>query len=243
VVAGLLVLWPAVKILPDLLDLLSSGGFQFGLFLLAVWLLFAFFGGSCLYLAFRLTRADRVARGLSYVLMGGLALAILIGNEHTAGLTITMLLAAASVAVLALTPGPRAFFASGKQGEHPDGLVIARTLIAVWAVIMLAVGLVFLPLGGLGAKYVIVGLFFIGLGGGAFFLSSRLAQGDQTARIIVSAGAGIYLILLLILGDRDPGLLLPLAMVVGIGAYLWIPQDVQRFFNERAAAGPTMRPW
>jgi hypothetical protein len=235
--AGLLTLWPVVTSVPDLLEIVfSSDSFSraFGLLLLTFWLMLAFFGCACLLLAFRLTQGDRVARGLTYVLLGGLALSILVGNTKTTGLWITMLVSAAAVAVLALAPGPRAFFAQGAQGEHPDGLVIARTLIAVWAGIMAVAGLMMLPTGSLAAKYAIVGLLFLALGAVAFFLNSRLAHGDPVARVVVSTGAVVYLVLLLILGDRSPGLLLPLAMVIGVAGYLWIPADVQRYFTARA---------
>jgi hypothetical protein len=233
--AGVLTLWPALKVLPDVFDLLGAGGLarSFGLFLLSISLLLAFFGGACLFLAWRLRQADRVARGLTYVLLGGLTGSILFGNTHTTGLTIVMLTAAAAAAVLALAPGSREFFASGRQGEHPDGLVIARTIVSVWAAIMLVVGLTFLPLGSLGGKFVAVGAFLIAIGAAAFYLNARLAEGDETARIAVSAGAGVYFVLLLVLGDRSPGLLLPLAMVVGVAGYLWIPADVQEFFSRR----------
>ena len=237
-VAGLFTLWPALRITPDLLDLLTSGesfGRSLGLLLLTVWLLLAFFGGACLLLAWRLAHADRVARGLTYVLLGGLAASILIGNAHTTELTIVMLASLGAIAVLALAPGARAFFAAGAQGEHPDGLVIARTLVAVWAGIMLVVGLLFLPIGSISGKYVVVGVCFLAAGVAAWYFNRRLALGDPLARIVVTAGAGVYLVLLLILGDRSPGLLLPLALAIGVGVYLWLPADVQRYFENRGA--------
>jgi hypothetical protein len=204
--------------------------------LLTVWLVLAFFGVACLLLAWRLAHADRVARGLTYVLLGGLAASILIGNVHSTELIIVMLASLGAIAVLAFAPGPQAFFASGAQGEQPDGLVIARTLVAVWAVIMGVVGVLFLPLSSVGGKYVFVGVCLIAAGAAAWYFNRRLALGDPVARIVVTAGAAVYLVLLLILGDRSPGLLLPLALAIGIGVYLWLPADVQRYFANRGAA-------
>jgi hypothetical protein len=157
-------------------------------------------------------------------------LALLFSKARTTDLTFVMLLSAGAGLVLAFAPGSRAHFSGGYQGEHPEGVVIARTLVAVWAGLVALVGLLFLPLGSLGAKFVVVGLALLAMCAAAFYLNRRLATGDPMARIAISAGGALYLVLLLILGDRSAGLLLPLAMVVGIAAFLWIPADVQRFF-------------
>ena len=179
--------------------------------------------------------ADRVARGLTYVLLGGLAGSILIGNEHTTGLTLVVVACVIAIAVLALAPGVQQFFAGAgaPQGGQPVGLVVARTLVSTWASCIGVVGLMLLPLGGLGGKFVTVGLLFIVIAGVAFYLNGYLADGDLTARRIVSAGAGVYLVLLLVLGQRSPGLILPLALIVGVVWNLWAPLEVQDYFNAR----------
>ena len=105
--AGVLMLIPALRVIPDMLDLLTSGdglGRSLGLLLATVWIVLAFFGGSCLFLAWRLTQSDRVARGLSYVLLGSLALSLLFSSDAT-GLTVVALLSAAAGLVLAFSPG------------------------------------------------------------------------------------------------------------------------------------------
>ena len=238
-VAGLFTLWPVLDILPDMLDLLTSSesfSRSLGLLALALWLVLAFVVAACFLLAWRIAHADRLARGLTYVVLGGFAASVLIGNVHTTGMTIAMLASAAAVAVLALAPGPRAFFAAGEQGGHPEGLVVARTLLTAWSAILIVVGLLFLPIGSLADRYVVVGVLFILLGGAAILLNRRLAEGDPLARIAVSASAVVYLVLLFVLEERNASLLLPLAMAVGIAVYLWLPADVQRYFANRGAA-------
>jgi hypothetical protein len=233
--AGVLTLWPALKILPSIFDLLGTGGFgrDFGLLLLTVWVVLAAFGSACLLLAWRLAHADRVARGLTYVLLGGLAGSLLLGNVHDVQLTLVWIASLAAIAILALSPSTNAFFAGdgARQGDQPVPIVVARTLLAVWASCVGLVGLMFLPLGGLGGKYVVIGLVFLIIGGGGFALSSRLARADPTARLIATAGAGAFLVLLLILGRADPGLLLPLSLVIGVTFNLWIPAEAQAFFG------------
>lgn len=235
--AGVLTLWPVVKTLPDIFDLLGASGFarSFGLLLLTVWLALGFFGVACLLLAWRMAHADRVARGLSYVLLGGLGGAILVGNEHQTTLTLVMLASFGAIAILAAAPAVQRFFVAegSPQGDQPTPVVIARTLVAVWAGFLTLVGLMFLPISAVGSKYVVVGALFLAIGVGGFIFNKHLATGDENARLIVTVGCVVYPILLLVLGQRDPSLLLPIALVAGIAWNLWIPNDSKQFFGSR----------
>ena len=119
--AGGLLLVQAVLVLPDLFELLGMGslGVQFGLLLLAVWAMLALFGGGAIYLAWRLGHGDRVARGLAYVVLGGLAGSLLVGDDHGTALVLVMLactaaLAAARRASVRSSPGARLPVASSR---------------------------------------------------------------------------------------------------------------------------------
>jgi hypothetical protein len=244
-VAGGLIFWPVLQSLPGTFRLLGDGAFgrDFGLLLLLVWIIFGSFGAACIVLAWRILQADRVARGLSYVLAGGLGLAILIGDVKDAQLDIIMIACFGVVAVLAAAPRVQQFFTgpSARQYDHPTSVVVARTLVAVWSYLTLLVGLIYLPLGDLGSKYVVIGLFLIALGAGGFALNRRLRAGEPTARVIATAGAAFYVVLLLILGSRDPSVLLPLMLAAGVIAFLWLPADAKAFFSEPTASVPL--PW
>jgi hypothetical protein len=233
--AGGFTLWPTARILPDIVDLLGAGdGFrELGLLLLTVWVVLALFGAGLLLLAWRLAHADRVARGLTYVLCGGLGGAILVGDDQSTELILVMLACFAAVTILLLAPNVQAFFAGqgAPQGEQPVPVVIARTLLVVWAICATLVGAMFLPLGGLGQRFVVVGVILIVLGLAAFYLSGRLAAGEPQARLIVTAGVVIYAVLLLVVERRDPGLLLPLALAGGIGWNLWMPPEARSHFG------------
>lgn len=232
--AGVLTLWPAVRVLPDIFDLLGSGGIfrDLGLLLLTVWVVLALFGVGALVLAWRLAHADRVARGLTYVLCGGLGGSILLGDEQTTALVLVMLASFATIGILVAVPRVQAFFAGdgAPQGDMPVPIVIARTLVAIWAALVVLVGAMFLPLGGLGSKFVFVGVVLLVLGIGAFRLNGQLAAGDPVARNVVSAGGCVYAFLLVVLGRRDPGLLLPLSLAAGVLWNLWMPAEAQRHF-------------
>lgn len=238
--AGALTLYPTVRVLPDILQALGESGLArtFGLLLLSVWAMLAFFGGASLYLAWRLGHGDRVARGLAYVLLGGLGAAILIGGQRPTEFVFVMVFCFAALAVLGGAQRVRAFFAEAgePEREQPTPVVIARTLVAVWSGAMILVGVTWLPLGGLAQPFVPIGLALIAIGGGAWYLNRRLAIGDPTARAIISAGAAIYLVLLLILGERQPGVIIPLSLAVGVVIHLWLPQQSQEYFAGKRAS-------
>jgi len=240
--AGLLILWPVLKSMPDTFKLLGLGGqaFAFGLLFFMVWLMLGLFGLTCLLLAWRLALADRVARGISYVLLGAIAATLLIGNAHDTQLTLVLLACLGAIGILWLSPNVRAFFvgAGAPDGSQPVPVVVARTLIAVWGGCLCFEGVLFLPLAALGAAYVPVGLLMIALGVGAFIVNGRLARGDDTARWIASGGAAVNLILLLILGRSDPAILIPLALSAGVAWNLWVPGESQGFFGSAARREP-----
>jgi hypothetical protein len=234
--AGLLVLWPVVAALPDTIELLGQGGlaFQIGLLVLTLWVVLGLFGAALLVLAWRLAHADRVARGLTYVLCADLGLSILFGDEQNGQLTLVMLACFGTIAALGVAPHVRAFFTGGEapQSGQPVALVVARTLVAVWAACITLVGAMFLPLSGLGTKFVLVGIAMLALGIGAFYLNGRLAERDRSARVIISWGAVLYGVLTLIIGRRDPGMLIPLGIVVGVTWNLWVPREAKVHFGD-----------
>lgn len=241
-IAGGLTLWPVIRVLPDIFDLFGDGEFgrDLGLLLLTVWVVLGLFGVACLLLAWRLGHADRVARGLTHVLLGGLGASILIGDVHDWQLIVVMLVGFGSMAVLAFAPRVQAYFTgpAARQYDAVASIVTARVLVAVWASIMVVVGAMFLPLSDIGQKFLVVGVFLVALGVGGFILNRRLDQADPLARILVSAGAAVYIILLLVVDRRDPGMILPLSLGAGVVYFLWFPAESREFF----AAGSVSRP-
>ena len=233
--AGVLLLWPALQVLPDAFRLLGYGslGRAFGLLALDLALVVLTLGVSLLLLAWRLTQADRVARGLAYILLGGYSFAVLIGNDHSAGLIVTMLLCLAAMAILAGAPNVRAFF-TGPNAAHAQEAVsvtVVRTLFAVFAWMMLLFGVSYLPAGALGGRFVVVGLFLIATGAGLFTLNRHLARGEPAARVTATGLMAAYSLLVLIAGGRATATLLGLAFAAAAVGLLWLPSDAQQHFG------------
>jgi len=223
-----------LQALPDLFELVGQEGLarDLGLLFLGVTLLLALFGCGCLILAWRLAQADPVARGVSYVLLAALGGALLFAEQRESELTFVMVACFTAIAILALSPRVRDFFAVTDERE-PTSIVVARTLVAIWSASAVLVGAMFIPIGDLGEEYVFTGVVLLLLGGGAFALNARLAHRDAAARVIISGGALVYVILALVVGRRDPGLLVPLVIGIGIIGNLWIPVGAQRHFQAR----------
>jgi hypothetical protein len=240
--SGLLLLWPGLSLLSDGFPLLGDGSFGLAVGLLAIDIgalivaLAAAFG----LLAWRLSHGDRVARGMSYILLGSIVFAVIVGGSHPTGLIVVMLLSVACLIVLAAAPNVRQFFtgAAAPGAGQPVSVTIARTLLTWFAVAAIFLGVTFLPMGVIGGQMVLAGIIFLAVGIGVFLLSSRLARGEPTARLIVTILMAVYALLALIGGGRNTATLLDLGIAAGIVCLLWLPQDAKDFFAQHAAQSP-----
>ena len=236
--SGLLLLWPSLALLGDGFPILGDGssGLALGLLAIDIGVIILAFAAVLLLLAWRLSHGDRVARGLSYVMLGAIAFAVLVGGDHSVGLIIVMLLSLACIAVLALVPAVKQFF-TGPDAPHGDesmSVTMVRTLLTWFAGSAIFLGVTFLPMGAIGAQMVVAGLVFIAVGVGVFMLSSRLARGQSTARLITTGLTGAYALLALIGGGRNTATLLDLAIAAGVVCLLWLPEDARRHFAQSA---------
>lgn len=231
-IAGVLLLWPALQVLPDAFREFGAGplGRALGLLALDLALVILALGVGLLILAWRLTQADRVARGLSYIVLGGYSFAVLVGDDHSAGLIVTMLLCLAAIGILAAAPNVREYF-NRTTNTGPTSVTIVRTLFAAFAFLMLLFGISYLPAGALGGQYVIVGLLLLGIGAAMFTLNRRLADGSASARVAATVLMAGYALLVLIAGGRATATLLGLAFAAAVIGMLWIPEDAQRHFT------------
>jgi len=237
--SGLLLLWPGLSLLSDGFPLLGDGSFGLAVGLLAIDLgaLILALATALGLLAWRLSHGDRVARGMSYILLGAIVFAVIVGGSHPTGLIIVMLLSVACLIVLAAAPNVRQFFtgAAAPDGGQPVSITIARTLLTWFAVAAIFLGVTFLPMGILGGQMVFAGIIFLAVGVGVFLLSSRLARGEPTARLIATILMAVYALLALVGGGRNTGTLLDLGIAAGIVCLLWLPQDAKDFFAQPPA--------
>jgi hypothetical protein len=223
-----------LKPMPDIVQVTFSGnqfGAAVGAPILAVLLVFTAFGGACLYLARRLMLADRVARGLSYVLLAGLGGTIAVTGSPTTQLTLTMVASFASLAVLALFPNVQRFFTNGPDSLLPVPVTIACTLLQAWAAVMAIVGICLLPCGALSQRLVIGGLVMVCLALLAVWCAREVKAGSPTGRSSATIGAVIYGFASLVVGRNTPAVIVPLSMAIGVMAFLWLPLQSQQFFG------------
>jgi hypothetical protein len=243
-IAALFCLWLGLKPLPDTLQLTFSGnsfGAALGGLILAVLLVFVAFGASCLYLAWRLTLADKVARGLSYVVLAGLGVSILVTGANTTNLKLTMAAAFVALGILVLSPNVQRFFQEGPDSLLPVPVTVACTLLQAWAAVMGLVGLCLLPGGAISGRLVFGALIMLGLAVLVLWCAREVKAGNPTGRVCATVGAAIYGVLTLIVGRNNAGVLVPLSLAVGVVAVLWLPAQSQEYFNRAPQVDSRLR--
>jgi hypothetical protein len=235
-VAGLFTGVPVLRALPDAFKLISDGGLwdSFGLLVLVLLAELGLFAVACFLLAWQVSQGDPVARVVTVVVSGSLAFGLLLGNGLDDGsATVTLLCSIAVVVCLTVPPRAREFFADRAPGPAPTPVVAAEALLVMLSAILLAVGVAYLPVMSVKAKYALVGLAMIGIAVAGFRGRRRLRTGEPAARTLVSglmAGAAVA-ILLGGDGSLTGALFIPLGVAVAIVGLLWIPQESQSLFN------------
>lgn len=222
----------ALRALPDTFDvieLLPRLGFALLLLLVAIGAL----GAGLLLVAWRLHQADRVGRGLAYVAAAMVFTSVAFSDNPSTSAIIALLASIAAAAVLGLSPNVRTHF-TGPNAPHwdePTSIVVARTCVIVLAVLLAIVSLAFLLLGSDEGRYIVVALGLIGVAIGGFLVSQRLPAADRQARVILTVGAGIAFVLIL-LGLHDGGSVMLLGLVAAVPVALWVPPDARTFFGD-----------
>ena len=191
---GIYFVQAALRALPDSFRLLSMAGFlhRLALVLLILVILVGALGVSLLLTAWLLYKADRVGRGLAYVVIASLTALALFGDNTSGGEVLSMLAGIAAAAVLALSPAVRDVFTAANAPTHaqPTSVIVARVALAIWIGLLGLAGILYLLISDINGKYAVIGLLLLGLAGGAFALYRRLTTPDRSARLIATAGAG-----------------------------------------------------
>ncbi len=233
-IAGAFLLRVVLPEVPNVFRLFGDGEFgrDLGLLLAMICIVLGAVAVALLLLAWRIAHADRVARGLSYVLLGSFAAAIIVSNDHTHWVILSLVASLGAIVILAWSPRVQTFFLEhGKDAAQPTPVVIVRTLVAWWASVVLLVGVVLLPLGNISGKDVLVGLILIAVASTALGLNRRLAAGDQFARQVISGLPVAVVIADAVLGTRSVALIVPLGVSIGIAIFLWVPSTSREFFD------------
>jgi len=234
-VAGLFTGIPVLQTLPDAFKLLTDGGLwdSFGLLVLVLLAELGFFAVACFLLAWQLSQGDPVARVVTVVVAGSLAFGLLVGNGLDDGsATVTLLCSIAAVVGLTVPPRAREFFAGRAAGAAPTPVVAAEALVVMVSAIMLAVGVAYLPVLSIEAKYAAVGLALIGIAGACFKSRRRLTTGDPAARTLVSGLMAGAVVAILVGGDGTltGPLYIPLGVALAVVGLLWLVPESNAFF-------------
>ena len=131
-------------------------------------------GVGVIILGVRLLRADRAARGMSYILLGAWGVSSLLGSDHSSGVIISGIVCLICLGILAGAPRVREFF-TGPHALHAGegvSVTIARTLLMVQACASILLGIALVPAGDLGPGLALPGILLIAIGAGIFVLNS-----------------------------------------------------------------------
>lgn len=231
---GIYLIVESLKAVPDAVDLFGYFDDSFAFVLLMLLFIIAALGTALLIVAWMLYRADRVGRGLAYVIVAMFVTAVLFGDSDSTGLTLSLLAAIAAAAVLAFAPAVRDFFRGphAPQRDQPTSIVVARVSVAIWIALLAIDGIMLLMLGGIEGKYIAIGILLLGVGAGALVLYQRLAAADRQARLITTIAAGVAVVLLLI-GRDDNGFVMLVGLTVAIPICLWLPPDARIFYGDK----------
>ena len=216
-------------------SLLTDGGdlWVLGVLFLSAILVAAALAVALLLVAWRMTTGDRVARGLAYVLLGVTAVVALAGQDFSLGPVAVLLGSLGCIAALALVPAVNDFFAR-QQSDQVVPVVVARTLLAWWAFIVILFGLSALPLAAFDGRAALVGGVSILIGIGAGVISRSLGERSRSARVVITLGAAAYVVLTLATGD-GAARVIPIVFAAAIAGLLWVPRDARVYFGDISA--------
>jgi hypothetical protein len=246
VVAAGICFYIGLQPLSSTLDLLTSGysyGFEFGLLLVSVLGLFCLFGAALLYLAWGLSRADRVARGLAYVLLGSVAATLALAKVHTTSTKWVIAVSLGALAVLAVSPNVARFFREGPSSALPSSIAIAVTLLKAWAAVVGILGLCLLPIGSSVTKLEVSGLVMVALAAGAIIAARSVLVRNPGGRSAATIGAIVTLVLLGVVGRDFESVIVPMTVALGILAFLWLPAESTAWFGGGTSATSPAHQW
>lgn len=235
--AGVAVLIPALNAIGQVVGNLSGPFVSLELFVLGILLLVAGIGVGLVWVAWLLGRGSPVGLGVAYVLLIAVAAQSVFASQGGATSTVALVLSLAALAVLALSPRIRRFYAAAGSPVAPAA---AAALIAVLGACFGLLGLSVLPLGGSDGGLVAIGLALIAFAACSFSLAHKLRLGSPGARVLATIVMVAYLVLTLAQWQRLSAVVFPLVLAGGVVALLWLaPSSAQHF---RTGTGSQPRP-
>jgi hypothetical protein len=219
--------------------------------LLFVFIIIAACVAALVALAVGMWRGSRVAQVLTILLAGAIAIGMLINGQtsgqgaqtHNATTTIIVLICLAVMALIALPPSARAFFA---QDESPVGVVATAIACVYFGWCISVAGLVLTIAGTVDVKFVWWGVVFVLVGAGLTALSRPLRAGQGWARGLATLGLICYVVAGLVFatngGDsKATGTVVQTAIGLGTVGLLWLlPSSTRHFATGPHPIGPRL---
>jgi hypothetical protein len=255
VIAALLFYLPLRYGIPALSHLFSSYDFEraFAAVALDVYLVFAASGAALIALGIGLLRGRKVSQYLTCLLCGIIAIseivtiqqdrAALRGDDWDA---IAVVLVCIAVAVLvAVLPGARHHFQTDDAG--PVGVVIASVIGVCLGACLMLDGLLLIILGTVETKFVGWGLVTLALGAAMIGASGPLRAGVNAARIAVSLGYLVYIVIGFVVGHEmgataSFGTLVPFGLALTALGGLWLSESSTAHFGPAGPVAPLRNP-
>lgn len=241
--------WLTVNVLGELPDSLSLIGAEFfgwriGLALTLIVVMVGLMGAGMLAIAWKLYRVDRVGRGLSYVVAGTIMIGVITSGNTTSADVAALLGSIAGASILAASPRVRETFAgpSAIHRDVPTSVIVSRVSVGLFSALAVVLALTYFLLATVDASYALVGVVALLVVALASKSSARLMQADRQARVQLSIGAGVLVVLALALGKASTGLTLPLGLIAAAIACLWLPNDARAFFGDPPLLKATSNP-
>lgn len=233
--AGAYLVISVLVVLPDALRLFGSFlGPRWALLVLILLLIVGAIGAALLAIAGLLYQRSRVGRGLAYVASGVVALSVILSDNRTTAQVVALFASLAAGAILAFAPAVRDDFTGvgAPASDQPTSVVIARVLLAIVSGLLALLGCLYLLVADVDSEFAVLGVVSLALAGGALFTLIRLAGPDRQARLLASAGAGVGIVLILALSERNTAEVVPVGILAGIAGCLWLPKDARAFFGD-----------
>lgn len=236
-IPGVYLVVSVLRVVPDLVDIIGAAGGAFLRFMLVVLfflVVVAAVGVGLIAIAWLLFKRSRVGRGLAYVTLAVFVLTVAFAEERTTALVIAMIASLIATGILAFTPAARDHFTGpgSPDLDHPVSVVVVRVLLALEAAASGVFALMYLIIIDVDGKFVVAALIWGALAVGSFIALQRLRTPDRTVRVIVTAACGAGVILLLALGDRSAGAVIPIGVLAAIVGALWLPNDTRAWFGD-----------
>lgn len=232
-IPGAYLVWIGIRPLPDLVSSLGDPGGTLVVAFFVLFLLVSALGVGLLAIAYLLYQADRVGRGLAYVAAGMMLTEVVFGSATSTGVVLVMLAALGAAAALAFEPNIQSHFTglNAHQRDEPSGVVVARVIFVVAALLLALFGILDLLLGSIDNAWYALGVLFLVLATGAIIVARSLRAADRRARIAATVGAVAGAILLLI-GTHAGGFVLGIGLMLAVPISLWVPTETRQFFGD-----------